>query len=43
MIVSMGNQVVWDTSLWSAFENLKKLYAKTATERGGTGTRPKGN
>jgi hypothetical protein len=41
MIVSMGNQVVWDTSLWSAFEKLKQLYAKTAAERGGTGTNPK--
>jgi uncharacterized membrane protein (UPF0182 family) len=43
MIVSMGNQVVWDTSLWAAFEKLKHLYAQTAAERGGTGTRPKGN
>lgn len=43
MIVSMGNQVVWDTSLWSAFEKLKALYAKTAADLGGTGTRPKGN
>jgi len=43
MIVSMGNQVVWDTSLWSAFEKLKKLYAKTAADRGGTGTNPKEN
>jgi hypothetical protein len=43
MIVSMGNQVVWDTSLWSAFEKLKLLYAKTAAERGGTGTNPKVN
>lgn len=43
MIVSMGNQVVWDTSLWSAFEKLKQLYAKTAAELGGTGTSPKVN
>lgn len=43
MIVSMGNQVVWDTSLWSAFGKLKDLYAKTAAERGGTGTKPKEN
>lgn len=43
IIVSMGNQVVWDTSLWSAFGKLKDLYAKTAAERGGTGTRPKEN
>lgn len=43
MIVSMGNQVVWDTSLWSAFEKLKQLYAKTAADRGGSGTSPKAN
>jgi uncharacterized membrane protein (UPF0182 family) len=43
MIVSMGNQVVWDTSLWSAFEKLEQLYAKTKAEQGGTGTRPKQN
>ena len=42
LIVSMGNQVVWDTSLWSAFGKLKELYAKTAAERGGTGTNPRG-
>ena len=41
MIVSMGNQVVWDTSLWSAFENLEQLYKRTREEKGGTGTRPK--
>ncbi len=41
LIVSMGNQVVWDTSLWSAFGKLKELYAKTAAERGGTGTNPR--
>ncbi|MEI6709079.1 MAG: UPF0182 family protein [Methylococcales bacterium] len=43
MIVSMGNQVVWDTSLWSAFGKLEQLYAKTKAEQGGTGTRPKQN
>ncbi|MDP3333476.1 MAG: UPF0182 family protein, partial [Methylococcaceae bacterium] len=43
IIVSMGNQVVWDTSLWSAFEKLKQLYAKTAAERGGSGTSTKVN
>jgi uncharacterized membrane protein (UPF0182 family) len=41
MIVSMGNRVVWDTSLWSAFEKLKQLYALDAADRGGTGTRGK--
>jgi uncharacterized protein len=40
-IVSIGNRVVWDTSLWSAFGKLKQLYAESESERGGTGTKPK--
>jgi hypothetical protein len=43
MIVSMGNRVVWDTSLWAAFEKLKQLYAIDTADRGGTGTRGKDN
>ncbi|MGR9037429.1 MAG: UPF0182 family protein, partial [Gammaproteobacteria bacterium] len=37
VIVSMGNQVVMDKTLWSAFGRLKQIFLKTAKE-GGTGT-----
>ncbi|MDD1626548.1 MAG: UPF0182 family protein [Methylococcaceae bacterium] len=37
VIVSIGNELVMDTSLWSAFNRLKQIYLKNATESDGTG------
>jgi uncharacterized membrane protein (UPF0182 family) len=37
IIVSIGNELVMDTSLWSAFNRLKQIYIKNATESDGTG------
>ena len=31
VIVSIGNEVVMDKTLWSAFKRLKQLYVKTNT------------
>jgi len=38
VIVSIGNQVVMDTTLWSAFKKLKVEFAKNAKDVTGTGT-----
>ena len=38
VIVSIGNQVVMDTSLWSAFNRLKQIFLKNAADSDGTGT-----
>lgn len=38
VIVSIGNQVVMDTTLWSAFNRLKKLFIKEAKDSVGSGT-----
>ncbi|MBL6985739.1 MAG: UPF0182 family protein [Methylobacter sp.] len=38
VIVSIGNQVVMDKTLWSAFNRLKQIYLKTAAESDGTET-----
>ncbi len=38
VIVSIGNQVVMDTTLWSAFNRLKKLFIKEVKESAGSGT-----
>lgn len=38
VIVSIGNQVVMDTTLWSAFEKLKAKFIQEAKDATGTGT-----
>ena len=38
VIVAIGNEVVMDTSLWSAFKRLKQLYAKNNTGNVGAET-----
>lgn len=38
VIVSIGNEVVMDTTLWSAFKRLKQTYLKDAAESIGPGT-----
>lgn len=38
VIVSIGNEVVMDTTLWSAFNRLKQIFLKDTTQTGGTGT-----
>ncbi len=38
VIVSIGNQVVMDTTLWSAFKKLKEKFIKGAKDAQGTGT-----
>jgi uncharacterized membrane protein (UPF0182 family) len=38
VIVSIGNEVVMDKSLWSAFERLKKIYLKDAAQSQGAET-----
>jgi uncharacterized membrane protein (UPF0182 family) len=38
VIVSIGNVVVMDKTLWSAFNRLKQVYLKTAAESNGTET-----
>lgn len=38
VIVSMGNEVVMDTTLWSAFDRLKQKFIKSAKTSVGTGT-----
>ncbi|MDO9049481.1 MAG: UPF0182 family protein [Methylobacter sp.] len=38
VIVSIGNEVVMDRTLWSAFNRLKQIYIKSAAESNGTGT-----
>ncbi len=38
VIVSIGNQVVMDTSLWSAFNRLKQIFLKNAANSDGTET-----
>jgi uncharacterized protein len=38
VIVSVGNEVVMDTTLWSAFKRLKQTYLKNDTESIGSGT-----
>ena len=38
VIVSIGNQVVMDTTLWSAFKKLKAKFAKGVVDAQGTGT-----
>ena len=38
VIVSIGNQVVMDKTLWSAFNRLKQIYIKNAAESDGTET-----
>jgi uncharacterized membrane protein (UPF0182 family) len=38
VIVSMGNEVVMDKTLWSAFERLKQIFLKNAALSNGTGT-----
>ena len=38
VIVSIGNQVVMDTSLWSAFNRLKQIFLKNAANSDGTQT-----
>ncbi|NOQ63645.1 MAG: UPF0182 family protein [Methyloprofundus sp.] len=38
VIVSIGNQVVMDTTLWSAFKKLKAKFIKNAAASMGTGT-----
>ncbi len=37
IIVSIGNELVMDTSLWSAFNRLKQIFIKNAAEGHGTG------
>jgi len=38
VIVSIGNQVVMDKTLWSAFNRLKQIYLKNAAQSNGTET-----
>ncbi|MFZ2313608.1 MAG: UPF0182 family protein, partial [Methylobacter sp.] len=38
VIVSIGNVVVMDKTLWSAFNRLKQIYLKNAAESDGTET-----
>jgi uncharacterized membrane protein (UPF0182 family) len=38
VIVSIGNEVVMDKTLWAAFNRLKQIFLKEATQTGGTGT-----
>jgi len=38
VIVSIGNEVVMDKTLWAAFDRLKQRFLKAASETGGTGT-----
>lgn len=38
VIVSIGNEVVMDTTLWSAFKHLKETYLKDAADSIGPGT-----
>ncbi len=38
VIVSIGNQVVMDKTLWSAFNRLKQIYVKNAAQSDGTET-----
>ncbi len=38
VIVSIGNQVVMDKTLWSAFQRLKKLFVKEVEQSTGSGT-----
>jgi uncharacterized membrane protein (UPF0182 family) len=38
VIVSIGNEVVMDKTLWSAFQRLKQIYIKNASETSKTGT-----
>lgn len=38
VIVSIGNEVVMDTTLWSAFNRLKQIFLKDASSKSGTGT-----
>jgi uncharacterized membrane protein (UPF0182 family) len=38
VIVSVGNEVVMDKTLWSAFNRLKQTYLKNAAESNGTET-----
>ncbi len=35
VIVSIGNEVVMDKTLWSAFKRLKDIYLKNAPDNGG--------
>ena len=37
VIVSIGNEVVMDRTLWSAFNRLKQIYAKRAAQSNGSG------
>ena len=37
IIVSIGNELVMDTSLWSAFDRLKQIFIKNASQNKGTG------
>ncbi len=37
IIVSIGNELVMDTNLWSAFNRLKQIFIKNAAEGHGTG------
>ena len=37
LIVSIGNELVMDTSIWSAFNRLKQIFIKNAAESNGTG------
>jgi len=38
VIISIGNEVVMDKTLWSAFKRLKEIYIKNAHEKNTTGT-----
>jgi hypothetical protein len=38
VIVSIGNEVVMDKTLWSAFKRLKQTYVKDAADSDGTQT-----
>ncbi len=38
VIVSIGNQVVMDTTLWSAFKRLKAMFIQGVKDESGTGT-----
>ena len=38
IIVSIGNETIMDTTLWSAFNRLKQIFIKNAAESDGTET-----
>ena len=38
IIVSIGNETIMDTTLWSAFNRLKQIFMKNAAESDGTET-----